>query len=165
MLGKDTVDSNDLLFPAVDRDYLAQHGQPGRTGAVENAIRAFIDTGVQPPKLPDPINLFLNVGLKTDEDSLVPGPLRSRPGDHVTFRVVIDANLRGRNDRKGCRALGRRRINATQGTRTQLAGLTPRAPSAQALHRAEVRLMFGATDSRTASSRSIDSHLPVGTRS
>ena len=92
VLGKDTVDSNDLLFPAVDRDYLTQHGQPGRTGAVENAIRAFIDTGVQPPKLPDPINLFLNVGLKTD-GSLVPGPLRSRPGDHVTFRVVIDATF------------------------------------------------------------------------
>ena len=29
VLGKDTADSNDLLFPAVDRDYLVRHGYPG----------------------------------------------------------------------------------------------------------------------------------------
>ena len=92
VLGKDTVDSNDLLFPAVDGDYLARHGHPGRAGAVENAVRAFAGAGVEPPKLPDPVNLFLNVGLGED-GSLVPGPLRSRAGDHVTFRVVIDATF------------------------------------------------------------------------
>ncbi len=92
VLGKDTVDSNDLLFPAVDNDYLARHGQPGRAGAVENALQAFADAGIEPPKLPDPINLFLNVDLTTD-GALVPGPLRSRAGDHVTFRVVIDATF------------------------------------------------------------------------
>ena len=92
VLGKDTVESNDLLFPAVDGDYLSRHGHPGRGGAVENAARAFADAGVVPPKLPDPVNLFLNVGLHTD-GSLVPGPLRSRAGDHVTFRVVIDATF------------------------------------------------------------------------
>ena len=92
VLGKDTVDSNDLLLPAVDGDYLARHGHPGRNGAVENAARAFADAGVVPPKLPDPVNLFLNVGLNAD-GSLVPGPLRSRAGDCVTFRVVIDATF------------------------------------------------------------------------
>ena len=90
VLGKDTVDTNDLLFPAVDRDYLARHGHRERTGAVESAVRAFVDAGIEPPKLPDPVNLFLNVGLEAD-GSLVPGPLRSRAGDHVTFRVVLDA--------------------------------------------------------------------------
>ena len=92
VLGKDTVDSNDLLFPAVDRDYLERHGHRERNGAVENAVRAFGDAGVEPPKLPDPVNLFLAVGLEAD-GSLVPGPLRSRTGDHVTFRVVIDATF------------------------------------------------------------------------
>ena len=92
VLGKDTVDTNDLLLPAVDRDYLARHGHPGRAGAEENARRAFADAGVEPPKLPDPVNLFLNVGLRAD-GSIVPGPLRSRAGDHVTFRVVIDATF------------------------------------------------------------------------
>ena len=92
VLGRDTVDSNDLLFPAVDGDYLARHGHSGRTGAVENALRAFTDAGVEPPKLPDPVNLFLNIGLKAD-GALVPGPLRSRAGDQVTFRVVIDATF------------------------------------------------------------------------
>ena len=92
VLGMDTADSNDLLFPAVDRDYLARHGCPGRAGAVENANWAFTDAGVQPLKLPDPVNLFLNVALEAD-GSLVPGPLRSRAGDHVTFRVVIDATF------------------------------------------------------------------------
>ena len=92
VLGKDTVDTNDLLLPAVDGDYLARHGHPGRVGTVENAARAFADSGIEPPKLPDPVNLFLNVGLETD-GSIVPGPLRSRAGDHVTFRVVIDATF------------------------------------------------------------------------
>ena len=92
VLGKDTVDSNDLLFPAVDSDYLARHGHRERDGAAENAARAFVDAGVEPAKLPDPVNLFLNVGLEAD-GSLVPGPLRSRAGDHVTFRVVIDATF------------------------------------------------------------------------
>ena len=92
VLGKDTVDSNDLLFPAVDSDYLARHGHRERDGAAENAARAFVDAGVEPAKLPDPVNLFLNVGLEAD-GSLVPGPLRSQAGDHVTFRVVIDATF------------------------------------------------------------------------
>lgn len=92
VLGKDTVDTNDLLLPAVDGDYLVRHGHPGRVGTVENAARAFADSGIEPPKLPDPVNLFLNVGLETD-GSIVPGPLRSRAGDHVTFRVVIDATF------------------------------------------------------------------------
>ena len=92
VLGKDTVDSNDLLFPAVDSDYLARHGHRERAGAAENAVRAFVDAGVEPTKLPDPVNLFLNVGLEAD-GSLVPGPLRSLAGDHVTFRVVIDATF------------------------------------------------------------------------
>ena len=92
VLGKDTVDTNDLLLPAVDSDYLARHGHPGRAGTAENAARAFADAGVELPKLPDPVNLFLNVGLDTD-GSIVPGPLRSRAGDHVTFRVVIDATF------------------------------------------------------------------------
>ena len=92
VLGKDTVDTNDLLLPAVDGDYLARHGHPGRVGTAENAARAFADAGIEPPKLPDPVNLFLNVGLETD-GSIVPGPLRSRAGDHVTFRVVIDATF------------------------------------------------------------------------
>ena len=92
VLGKDTVDSNDLLFPAVDSDYLARHGHRERDGAAENAARAFVDAGVEPAKLPDPVNLFLNVGLEAD-GSLVPGPLRSLAGDHVTFRVVIDATF------------------------------------------------------------------------
>ena len=50
VLGRDTVDSNDLLFPAVDSDYLARHGQPGRAGAAENALQAFADAGIEPPK-------------------------------------------------------------------------------------------------------------------
>ena len=93
VLGKDTVDTNDLLLPAVDGDYLARHGHPGRAGAVENAARAFADAGVEPPKLPDPVNLFLNVKSGEPTARSYPGPLRSRAGDHVTFRVVIDATF------------------------------------------------------------------------
>ncbi len=92
VLGKDTVNSHDLLFPAIDADYLARSGHADRPGAIENAWSAITAADVKPPKMPDPVNLFLNVELATD-GSLKPSPLRSQPGGHVTFRVVIDATF------------------------------------------------------------------------
>ena len=41
------------------------------------------------PKLPDPVNLFLNIELD-NEGNLTPKKLQSSAGDHVLFRVLID---------------------------------------------------------------------------
>ena len=92
VLGKDTVGRHDLLFPAIDTDYLERNGIRGRLGTVEAALGAIRAMGIDPPKMPDPVNLFLNVQLGAD-GSLTPGALDSEPGAHVTFRVIIDATF------------------------------------------------------------------------
>ena len=56
---------------------------------MENAGYALKDLGVSPPKLPDLVNLFLNVELDRN-GTLTPKPLQSRAGDYVLFRVLID---------------------------------------------------------------------------
>ena len=89
VLGQDTVGSHDLLWPASDADYLSSQGYPNATGCVENAGHALKDLGVSPPKLPDPVNLFLNVELDRN-GTLTPKPLQLRAGDYVLFRVLID---------------------------------------------------------------------------
>ena len=61
VLGKDTVGTHDLLWPALDARYLSSQGLPDTNGCVENAKNALARLGVVPPRLPDPVNLFLNV--------------------------------------------------------------------------------------------------------
>jgi len=89
VLGKDTVGTHDLLWPALDASYLSSHGVLDTGGCIENARNALTEFGVSPPKLPDPVNLFLNVELDST-GALTPKPLQSRAGDHVLFRVLID---------------------------------------------------------------------------
>jgi uncharacterized protein len=77
VLGRDSVRTHDLLLPAsrACRD------------AVEGALSA---AGLRPPKIPDPVHLFMNVALEAS-GRLNPGLPRSGAGDQVTFRVLIDA--------------------------------------------------------------------------
>ena len=89
VLGKDTVGTHDLLWPALDARYLSSQGLPDTNGCVENAQNALAELDVSPPRLPDPVNLFLNVSLGNN-GTLIPKPLKSRAGDHVLFRVLID---------------------------------------------------------------------------
>ena len=89
VLGKDTVGTHDLLWPASDARYLSSQGHTKATGCTENAQKAFRELDISLPKLPDPVNLFLNIELD-NEGNLTPKKLQSSAGDHVLFRVLID---------------------------------------------------------------------------
>ena len=77
VLGRDTAGSHDLLLPA-----------SATCGATVAAALSSARLAV--PKIPDPVNLFMNVRLEAD-GRLVPSQPCSRPGAEVTFRVLIDA--------------------------------------------------------------------------
>lgn len=89
VLGKDSSGKHDLLLPASTSAYLAERGYAGQTGCVES-VGAVIDTlGLTPPKMPDPINLFMHVALHRD-GRIEPLPNTTRAGDFVACRVVTD---------------------------------------------------------------------------
>lgn len=77
VLGRDTVQGHDLLLPA----------SPACLEVVVNTLSV---AGLKPPQIPDPVHLFMNVGLDSS-GRLLPGLPGSKPGDHVTFRVLIDS--------------------------------------------------------------------------
>ena len=90
VLGRDTTRRHDLLLPGSDRRSLQVAGLQGEQGTRE-AMRAALEAaGIAPPKLPDPVNLFLDVEVQLD-GRLVVGAAPSLPGDHVICRVVLDS--------------------------------------------------------------------------
>lgn len=92
VLGRDDVRAHDLLTPAASAETLARAGRGGERDAREIAWAALRDAGLSVPKLPDPVNLFLDVALQQD-GTLVPGPSRAAAGGAVTCRVLIDAHF------------------------------------------------------------------------
>lgn len=92
VLGRDDVRAHDLLTPAATTNTLARAGRSHEVGAREMAEGALASAGFAPPKLPDPVNLFLHVAVRQD-GSLMPLPSHAAPGGSVTFRVLIDAQF------------------------------------------------------------------------
>ena len=89
VLGKDSSGKHDLLLPASTNAYLTQNGYSGQTGCVES-VQAVVDSlGIRPPKLPDPINIFMHVALHQD-GRIEPLPNVTRAGDYIACRVVSD---------------------------------------------------------------------------
>ncbi|MGI4858589.1 MAG: urea carboxylase-associated family protein [Janthinobacterium lividum] len=112
VLGKDSSGRHDLLLPASTTAFLAAQGYAGQTGCVESVRRVVAECGLMPPKLPDPINLFMNVALHQD-GRIEPLPNVTRAGDFIACRVVSDmvfivsaccTGISG-NDRPGALAL------------------------------------------------------------
>jgi uncharacterized protein YcgI (DUF1989 family) len=89
VLGKDSVGQHDLLLPASTSAFLAANGYAGQIGCVEALQAELQRLGRQQPKLPDPINLFMNVQLD-QRGTLKPLPTTVKAGDSVTCRVVLD---------------------------------------------------------------------------
>lgn len=88
VLGKDSVKRHDLLLPASTHSFLAERGYTG-TGCIE-AVRAELDRlGMNVPKLPDPINLFMHATLTRGGD-IIPEENLTKAGDSITCRVVMD---------------------------------------------------------------------------
>jgi uncharacterized protein YcgI (DUF1989 family) len=90
VLGRDTCGRHDLLLPGSNRYSLANAGLAGARGCMEAMCAALSEDGIKPPKLPDPINLFLDVAVGLD-GSLTVGEAPSRAGDFILGRVIIDA--------------------------------------------------------------------------
>jgi uncharacterized protein YcgI (DUF1989 family) len=90
VLGKDTSGRHDLLLPASTNAFLREKGYAGQTGCVESVSAVIESCGLTPPKLPDPINLFMNVALHQD-GRIEPLPNVTREGDFIACRVVTDA--------------------------------------------------------------------------
>jgi uncharacterized protein YcgI (DUF1989 family) len=89
VLGRDTRRRHDLLLPGSDRRSLDAAGLPEEQGCTEAMWAALTEAGLQPPKLPDPINLFLDVTVALD-GALTVGAAPSQPGDTIICRVLID---------------------------------------------------------------------------
>src|ERR1700704_718310 len=66
VLGKDSVGSHDLLMPASTTADLRVHGIDDGQGCVEAVRGQLALRGISPPRLPDPVNLFMNVRLHRD---------------------------------------------------------------------------------------------------
>lgn len=78
---------HDLLMPLTEASV---HGETGGADALRGKVAsAFRAGGLEPAKLADPINLFLDIAVGNDV-SLVPRGVSSRPGDVVVFRVIAD---------------------------------------------------------------------------
>jgi hypothetical protein len=89
VLGKDTSGKHDLLLPASTTAFLNEQGYGSQTGCVESVSTVIDACGLMPPKLPDPINLFMHVALHQD-GRIEPLPNVTRVGDFVACRVVTD---------------------------------------------------------------------------
>ncbi|APW39611.1 hypothetical protein RD110_22365 [Rhodoferax koreense] len=92
VLGKDTVGTHDLLMPASTSGYLQEIGLGPETGCVEAVQAELQRLGIMPPRLPDPVNLFMHVRLHQD-GRLEPLPNRVVAGDHVVCRVLRDTTF------------------------------------------------------------------------
>lgn len=77
VVGRDSLRRHDLLLPA----------SKASVAAIERALEA---AGVTVPRIPDPVNLFLDAGLHPDGRIEV-RPCPARPGERWTARALIDA--------------------------------------------------------------------------
>ena len=91
VLGKDSVKRHDLLLPASTTAFLAERGYPGE-GCLDALRGELARLGMEVPKLPDPINLFMHVKL-TREGEILPETNLTKAGDSITCRVVVDTQF------------------------------------------------------------------------
>jgi uncharacterized protein YcgI (DUF1989 family) len=89
-LEEDTVGRHDMLLPACDgRRYLDYYGLVDHPNCKDNLTTALAEFGIPYEPLPDPINLFMNVGILGDGAVEVREPL-SEAGDFVVLRALTD---------------------------------------------------------------------------
>ena len=92
VLGQDSVGMHDLLLPASSTAYLAARGYAGQMGTADAVSEEMSRLDIRAPKLPDPVNLFLHTRVHQD-GTIEALSNRTRAGDHVIFRVLIDATF------------------------------------------------------------------------
>ncbi|HET9015386.1 MAG TPA: urea carboxylase-associated family protein [Thermomicrobiaceae bacterium] len=90
VLVEDTVGRHDVLFPACDRErYALDYGIPDHPNCRDNFYAVLEEYGISYDRLPDPVNWFMNVGLKARGEFEVREPLSER-NDFVLLRALTD---------------------------------------------------------------------------
>lgn len=87
---EDTVGRHDMLFPACDeKRYLDDYGVEDHPSCRANFYNVMAPYGVDYDHLPDPVNFFMNVGLKARGQFEIREPLSER-SDFVLLRAQMD---------------------------------------------------------------------------
>lgn len=92
VLVEDTVGRHDILLPSCDRRrYADDYGQEDHPGCRESFVAEFAKEGYPIPfdRAPDPVNFFMNVGLRARGELEMREPL-SEPGDYVLLRALMN---------------------------------------------------------------------------
>ncbi|HUG13929.1 MAG TPA: urea carboxylase-associated family protein [Thermomicrobiales bacterium] len=88
----DSVGRHDMLFPACDEQrYMDDYGIEGHLNCRDNFLKALSARSyeVAPDQLPDPINWFMNVGIKGRGEFEIRQPLSVR-NDNVLLKAHMD---------------------------------------------------------------------------
>ncbi len=87
---EDTCGRHDLLYPACNaQSYLTDYGIEDHASCQEGLATALRGRGIAPDSVPDPINWFMNVGLRQRGRFEIREPLTER-GDYVLLRATMD---------------------------------------------------------------------------
>jgi uncharacterized protein len=81
---------HDTVIPCCDPARYEQLGAPGHANCHDNFLDAVRAAGVEPPDVPSPLNLFMNIPWTAD-GTLAFAPPVSRPGDLV--RLLAEQDL------------------------------------------------------------------------
>lgn len=85
----DTAGTHDLLYTPCCRYALEKRFGISGDGCLENLARSLASWGLKPLDVPDPLNLFFDVGVAPD-GALAIGKHRSQPGDLIELRAEMD---------------------------------------------------------------------------
>jgi uncharacterized protein YcgI (DUF1989 family) len=83
---------HDTLIAACDRRRYELLGVTGyHRNCQDNLVEGLLELGVTPPgRAPSPFNVFMNIPVGEDRNSLSFQPARCKPGDHVVLRAEMD---------------------------------------------------------------------------
>ncbi|HET7409948.1 MAG TPA: urea carboxylase-associated family protein [Paracoccaceae bacterium] len=81
--------THDTIVACCDRWLYRHYGAAeGHANCHDNFTGALAGIGIEPRRVPNPVNLWMNVPVEGNAVSIAP-PL-SRPGDHVLLRALMD---------------------------------------------------------------------------
>jgi uncharacterized protein YcgI (DUF1989 family) len=80
---------HDMLFAACDPARYAQYGVSGHASCAENFHGALRSLGASCSHIPQPVNFFMNVVVRSD-GSVAFGPPQTEAGDWVLLRAFVD---------------------------------------------------------------------------
>jgi uncharacterized protein len=87
---EDTCGRHDILYPACDaQTYLTDYGIEGHANCRDGLHQVLRQYGIKYEDIPDPVNWFMNVGLRQRGRFEVREPLSER-GDYVLLRATMD---------------------------------------------------------------------------